>query len=85
MRRPRPQEGRGVGGLTETAGESEGNVAGDNPRGAVATADATSKDTAASGAGGCHGEERGKRTRVAGRQENPSGESSGVVNREGGH
>ena len=68
--------------LTAMEGESEESGAEDKPGGAAAgrdtTSDATSKDADAAGAGGRHGEERRETARVAGRQENPAVESSGV-------
>ena len=67
-----PTEGEGV------PGEEERGRGGD-------IANATSKDVAAAGAGGRHGAGRGESARGAGQQENPAGDSSGVVNKEGGH
>ena len=75
--------------LTATAGESEGSGAEDESWGEVAdggaTTDVTSGDTDAAGEGGRHRAGRGERAKVVGRRENPSVESSWVVNREGGH
>ena len=69
-----------------TSEESEGSGAEDDPgvaadgRGATATATSTNK----AGAGGRHGARSGERERVASRQENPAGESSGVGGKGGG-
>ena len=73
--------------LTATAEESEGSGAEDDPGGAVAgvgaTSDETSKEAAATGAGGCHRAKKRERERVTVWQENPVGHSSGVGEREG--
>ena len=83
------EEGGAGRPLTVTAGEHEGSGEGDYPGGpggpVGATVDATSEYAAAEGAGGHHGVGIVERARVAGRQENPAGKSSGVGNREGGH
>ena len=60
-------------------------VRGDSHWATRGAANATSKDVAAAGAGGRHGAGRGESARGAGQQENPAGDSSGVVNKEGGH
>ena len=74
--------------LTAMAGESEGSGAEDKPGGEAANrgapSDATSKDADAAGAGGRHESGKMESERVAGRQENLSGESSGVRDGEGG-
>ena len=68
--------------VTVTAGESDRSGTVDRPGGAAASGGATSEATSVAvdkaGAGGHHGEISEVRERVAGRRENPTGESSGV-------
>ena len=74
--------------LTVRAEESEVSGAEDGPRGAAAgrgaSLDATSEDVDTEGARGHHGAEKSERERVPGWQENLSGESYRVGDREGG-
>ena len=61
-----------------------GELPGGTAAGRSETRKATSAATDEAGSGGRHGARSGERERVAGRRENPAGESSGVGFREGG-
>ena len=67
-----------------TSEESEGSGAEDDPGVAADGRGATATSTNKAGAGGRHGARSGERERVASRQENPAGESSGVGGKGGG-